>query len=234
MEKTPIIDLSSSDLINMRYRVIGKGSDADIYEMPNGLAYKFYRKIPFTDPNGYEKHISDLVEKQKNIRLTKLPLGIIKVNNQTAGCFMVKHANHLDMNKFKTLRPKAQLLVLHTLITKVQELVANNIYHLDLKHESMIDSKSNILISKKGDVQIIDFDGGSAEIVKTNDASGIENFVYTSLGELIFSQLYAKLIREKRLEKEEYGQINKLINRSLNKKDISDMHSAIDIAYVKR
>lgn len=233
MDKLPIIDLTERDIINLRYRVIGSGTDANVYKAPNGLAFKIYHANREIKSGEYENTIKTLIDRQKEVKLTKLPLGILRKEGTTVGCFMERHRKYFDVNKFAKLSKKHQIMVLHSLLDKVNELVENDIYHLDINYQGRANQTSNIMINRAGQVELVDFDGGSAVVLDQKNA-GLANFVFTSTGHAVAERIYEKYRQEQMLDDKDYKAVSNALYQSLHQKDLGTMHEAIDRAYKKK
>lgn len=150
-------------------KVIGEGSEGVVYNAHNGLLYKVYKDSCYTtlDPEHTKKMYSPriiytAVERQEDIKNSVLPLGPLYINNKFKGCILKKHSGYVDLHNISILPKKLKLNILRQLIINVKELTDHFIYHLDLSNKNTSNgTHSNILISMKGHLQIIDLDGKS-------------------------------------------------------------------------
>lgn len=114
------------------------------------------------------------IERQEYIKNTNLPCGMVFVNKKFAGC-LLKKVNGMQIHKLTGMPMSYKLSIIKNALENIQELLDNNVYHVDLnnspfvKNGVMIDGKlnfeyghSHILvdpITKKAN--IIDLDGKS-------------------------------------------------------------------------
>jgi len=113
-----------------------------------------------------EEALIKAIEKQKYIKHTMLPQGIIKRNNRIIGCVYKKYNTIWGIYAASFLPLEYRYKICKRVIYKVQELIDNNIYLTTLaqKNELLPFSKkdSNILLDYKLEPLIIDLDGISA------------------------------------------------------------------------
>lgn len=208
MSQHDAVYLEKTDLIKLKSKMIGKGTDGSVYDVGNGFLYKIYHdescfsdisvEHPFLD--GFEdedikiaqkgayafmeevrpyfsyvdaegvrirgdKVIYLALEKQKDVKLTQLPLAPIYVDSRFKGCVLRKHNLHLQIHSLMGLPKWFKSKVLVSVCDSVEELLYNYIYHLDLANypdELRKVSHSNVLVSLGGKTQLIDVDGKSA------------------------------------------------------------------------
>lgn len=106
------------------------------------------------------KQIEILASKQKDITLTQMPKGIVRVGEHVPGIIIPYHENHQNLS----LLPKDDyitlLKVLRKLLLSVKELADNEIAHHDLVHSDKWGRNRDYNILYKGDTpQIIDIEG---------------------------------------------------------------------------
>lgn len=114
------------------------------------------------------------IERQEYIKNTNLPNGIVYLDKKFVGC-MLKKCNGIQIHKLTGMPMSYKLSIIKNAIDNIEELLNNNVYHIDLnnspfvKNPIMIDDKvnfeyghSHILVdplTKK--TNIIDLDGKS-------------------------------------------------------------------------
>lgn len=114
------------------------------------------------------------IERQKNIDLTSLPLGVVYLNNKFAGCILKRHYG-IQLHKLMFLPLEKRKSLFLKILKANRELLENNIYHRDLanspyvKKDIILPNKtivksghSHILVNPLNkDINIIDLDGKS-------------------------------------------------------------------------
>lgn len=199
--------LDKMELIHLKKKLIGKGTDGCVYDIGGGCLYKIYHdgsyfsninvehpllpnndediKIAqkgmysslkeyypyfrYVDSNGVrivgETAIHLAIEKQKDIKMTQLPIAPIYVDRRFKGCVLKKHSFHFQLHSLMFLPKEIKRKILLSIIDSVEELLSCNIYHLDIANyadDRRMSTHSNILVSVLGKPQLIDIDGKSA------------------------------------------------------------------------
>ena len=166
-----IMDLS-------QYQKINEGTESNIYLKDKKTIIKIYK-----NPENYnDKKINELINRQKFIKHTKMPIKPLYENEKLIGCLLhyYKDYEQIDTIKFKKDQ-QLKIKILERLGRKLQELTDNYIYHNDLYPQ-------NILINKK-QVEIIDLDGQYSKIKNTYDSNELKK-VLEQYRELILYVLY--------------------------------------------
>lgn len=105
------------------------------------------------------------IERQENIHLTHLQKRPIMVDDHFRGTVLHYHRHHIPIYNMHIFPLSLQLDIFKQLILAVEELIDNNIYHIDLSLKPETDYReANVLISIKRHPApaIIDVDGKSA------------------------------------------------------------------------
>lgn len=121
-----------------------EGNEGKLF-IRNNQVHKIYKKIWQYD----SRKIILLNERQKYIKNTTMPLGIISLDDIFIGVILKLFQNHIPLSK---LNSSLIIDILRQIKVNLQELTSNYIYPTDLDDE-------NILISKTGKVEFIDIDG---------------------------------------------------------------------------
>lgn len=153
-------------------------------------------KIFYTDEDGViltrEDAIFKAMEKQENVKLTKLPSNIIYLNNKIIGCEYVYYPHKLGIYSSAYLPLKKRLVIAKRVIEKVKELLHNNIYPVTLAQRDdrfpFLSNGSNVLIGIDLEPYIIDLDGISA-LYSESFSNKYYAKVLTSLSTLILEIL---------------------------------------------
>lgn len=132
---------------------------------------RIFRKEDFRQPMSYlhnpenyiklraEDAIKMAMTKQKDIKLTTLPLGCIYVNNRFKGTVLKDFRYALSIYSLKNLPYPIRLKVVRQILQRLKELWKYNIYPIDLACKPY--HKSNILLKYNLVPEIIDLDGRS-------------------------------------------------------------------------
>ena len=163
--------------------------------------------------------IEELVKKQSNVTLTKLPTGIVtlkdvdpKLMNISPGIIIPYHKNHQKLEMLKKNDYKKLLIILKKLLLAVRELADNEIAQEDLGQKNSHSKRRDCNILYKGDTpQIIDLAG---KYVKVSDEFIDASLMYQSLGEVIldYFTLYKLESPYKAYDIEKDSQIVELLN----------------------
>lgn len=120
--------------------------------------------IQYLDSEGVrltkEDTIIKAIEKQENVHLTQLPIAPLYIHNHFSGCVLKNYPFNLDIRIIAYFPLSLRLKIIKRLLKKIQELLNNNIYTIDLAAKPK--NKSNILLTPFFEPQIIDLDGISA------------------------------------------------------------------------
>ena len=110
--------------------------------------------------------ITKAVEKQKYVKLTKLPQAPIMVDHRLVGCAYHRYHTIWGIYALGLYPPSVRKKVMRKLYVKLRELYANNIYPVTLAQKDKIHpfsrQGSNVLLGFGLEPQIIDLDGISA------------------------------------------------------------------------
>ena len=117
--------LTKRDKIYKGEKIPFKGSEAN---------FNYY----LNDDNGVIKIRSKdalvkAAEKQKYITRTKLPKGAIYINNKCVGA-VLDRINGIQIHKLSSMPLKYRYQIIKSLLLDVDELLKNNIYHIDLSN----------------------------------------------------------------------------------------------------
>ncbi|MDD4110517.1 MAG: hypothetical protein PHS54_03070 [Clostridia bacterium] len=162
------------------YEKIGRGSYGKVIKLTDNYLFKlnyqvFFRYFQFgnncnsvlvnpnirilkqTYPNSIVENVKNIIDKQKNINLTKLPVGLVFVDDFCVGYILKYHKNMLNLEKYlneyeKSINRKDINQIITNLKESVNELLQNSIYQFDI-------GLKNILVNPKTkEVQMIDFE----------------------------------------------------------------------------
>ena len=232
MKQLPTINISDMQYKLMKYRLIGGDNESFFFKLSSGLIGRKYT-MPIEDIYSYEKGIEKMIERQKNVHANQLPMGFLTKNDMIVGCYMKLLKNRINMNKFHLLKKESQVQVLHNLIFQITELVGNNIYPKSLTDNFYRDSDPNILISKKGNVQILKLDGESVEVTDEKSIT-LDNFVFSQLGNILHFGLDREIEENFESTDKEAVEIKRFLGKSLRSFDAIEMHNIVDKVYQKR
>ncbi len=166
--------------------------------------YKYYYDKDFQDRN----QIEDLVRRQKDVKLTQLPRGIVTlksdskdINGISPGIIIYYHKNYKKLESLDPRDCKKVLIILKKILREIEELEENKISQTDLIHyEDYEIEKRNTNILYKGDnPEIIDTSGF---FVRSGDKFISACDMYRDFSNIIldyfyFNHLKAPVIREK-------------------------------------
>lgn len=196
------IDLNSQDINkfkNLYNLKINKGAFGTVLPYENGLGLKFYNGLIDSDFSNNalytmkaqisEAQIELLSRKQKDIKLTNLPLGIAYYNDVPAAVIIKYFSNHSDLLELCKEHNTVVIGTLQKLLYIVDELIKNGIYQLDIKETNFLFSKLDY------SVQAIDLDGPLIRIGRENIA--MEEDVYESLESMFFFLIKEKLLYDR-------------------------------------
>lgn len=176
--------------------------------------------------------INRIVKRQEKLKRNNLPKGPVYFNGKFAGCYY-KKLSGIQIHKLTGLPIKHKYKLIKSLLLDIEELINNNIYHIDLAnsylHESYLDDEegksilstghSHILINPFGKLtNIIDLDGKST-IYTENYSFEYEQMCLVSLCTLLIEFLFAidtreiKEIDEIEFELSKFGLNKELCNK---------------------
>ena len=187
--------------IKVRHPFLDGFEDDDIKIAQKGMyssIKEFYPHFKYVDTNGVriggEEAIYLAIEKQKYIKKTQLPLAPIFVNSRFKGCVLKKHSYHCQLHSLTFLPGRYKAKIMLSILDSIEELLDNNIYHLDVSNYPDDKSKtthSNILVSMLGVPQLIDVDGKSTFFLEHNSDTLLSHCL-TGLN-FLFLQFYYDL-----------------------------------------
>lgn len=167
-----------------------KGNHLSNFDWVIEHVYKYYQ-----DDFNNRNQIEELVKRQPNVTLTKLPTGIVTLTDVnprfmgiSPGIIIPYHKDHENIKMLDAKDYKKLLTILKKLLLAVKELADNEISQEDLiTMHSYRPSDYNVLY--KGDTpQIIDLSG---ELIKTGKEFTDAKIMYYGLGNIILD--YFKL-----------------------------------------
>lgn len=82
----------------------------------------------------------DMEIKQKSIKRTELPKGLLIVDGKISGCFM-QRLYGIPIHKLTGMPQKYKFKILKNVFLDVEELLNNHIYHTDLSNSPFVNSK---------------------------------------------------------------------------------------------
>ena len=151
-----------------------------------------YMKNDFNDRNQLEY----LFSKQKDVKLTKLPTGIITLTDVdtrnigiSPGILIPYHRNHDKLETLSRDEYKKVLIILRKLLEAVRELADNKIAQEDFVQYNRFDNNArgyNVMY-KDTTPEIIDLSG---EMIKAGTDFVDAKEMYRSLGNLVFDYFY--------------------------------------------
>lgn len=173
------------------------------------------------------------IERQENIKRTHLQKRPILIDDHFGGTVLHYHRHHLPIYSMRFFPLKTQIDIFKELILAVEELINNNIYHIDLSLKPETNFReANVLISikRKPKPAIIDVDGKSAIYTESpNNQYKIRTL--TTLKDLIVNILFD--INYEKMEEIDYNYIEKkLLSIGIEMKYISqvlDIDNVLDI-----
>ena len=148
-------------------------------------AYKLaakYNVLSQSTGHEEEKIVSELKERQKDIKLTEFPTGIVTMNNIIIGQEIPYYEGHIDLSKeivklLKNIKDdisynkNIQMIMYYyqKIINILEELTKNNIYYEDLHPKNFV--------VKEASIKLIDFEQSKVKFNYTNKE--IENYIKT-------------------------------------------------------
>ena len=136
------------------------------------------------------EQIETLASKQKDITLTKMPLGVVRLGSRVPGVIIPYHEGHQDLEKLSPQDHKTLLVILKKLLLAVKELADNEIAHADLIHPVTRHSKKMAYnVMYKGDTpQIVDLEG---QLITCGKNFKDAKEMYNELGRVVLSYFKA-------------------------------------------
>ena len=167
--------------------------------------------IKYTDKYGTKLSMEDglnrAIEKGNKVVKTKLPTKVLYVDGKVKGCVYpyFKHTQSIYAAYKKTY--KTRLQICKKLIERVKELIANNIYPVDLcqKGEKSLYDKSivNVLLDWRNNPIIIDLEGKSTIYTEAYDER-LEEIAVGTLATLVLEILSREDIQEDLVDENYY------------------------------
>ena len=190
MESMGKINITAKDFEKIKNRKIGEGQDAVVYKGKNNILYKVYKdetnlkdnrgaikiykkgswpktesRICYIDKDGVKIYYRDafkrIINRQKDIKLSKLPRGSLYINGKFSGCVLQRIYGMQLHYVFPLLSRKNKLRVLKEIIQIIKELTDNYVYPVDTDNSPFAGKHSNILVDYKLKPRLIDLDGNS-------------------------------------------------------------------------
>lgn len=131
----------------------------------------YYHNIQYFDKDnvkyGAMESLTKAISKQKNVHNSTLPVGLLFVDGKFKGS-VLKYFKYMceyhKLIRYYDIKRRAQIT--RDTLTKLEELIKNNIYPIDIVNKGIGEnvtpiSHSNILLSLLGHSEIIDLDGTS-------------------------------------------------------------------------
>lgn len=170
--------------------------DSVLYSLLNGSDASLADKV-FSDHYRYSREdfadvsqIETLAGKQKDITLTKMPLGVVRVDSRVPGVIIPYHEGYQDLEKMSPTDYKKLLVILKKLLLAVQELADNEISHADLIHRSQ-ESRQKMaynVMYKDETPQIVDLEG---QLITCGKHFKDAKEMYNELGRVVLSYFKA-------------------------------------------
>lgn len=153
----------------------------------------YYRYLGGRENFNDIKQIEWLSGKQKDVKLTKLPQGVLRlvdVNYQNVGLIpgiIIPYLKGYDkLEKFDKRNQKNVLIILKRLLEEVRELEENHISQEDLYHPSGIVNRNYNIMYKDDNPMIIDMSGVN---INCGDKYKDSKSMYIELGQVIIDFL---------------------------------------------
>lgn len=148
------------------------------------------------DEDGVRLSYNDIInfakKKQQNISLSSLPYESFFINDHFKGCFLHYYKYHLPISSFQFLPEKTKLKLFKRILPKLDELLKNNIYTIDLYNKRNSHAPhNNIIVNSRLNPQIIDLEGRSVAYTAKFNQNYFEQTMFgltTLLLEFIFNQ----------------------------------------------
>lgn len=188
-----------------------------IYDKNNRPFFKNYKTHNhYVDRDGvriyYGDAIKKIAERQKEIKLSNLPISPIYNNDKFIGCVIKKIYGFQLHYIWMFLSKKRKIKILKEILCKIKELTDSYIYPCDLDNSPLVGNHSNILINFSLKPQLIDLDGNSTIYRESYDEESLK-LTYFSLNRLFMELLYG-FILEDSLEYNDIENIKSLILKS--------------------
>ena len=157
-----------------------------------------------------------------------MPKNIIYLNDKVIGCEYRYYPHKLGIYATAYLPLKQRLIVCKRIITKVKELLDNNIYPVTLAQRDELfpfkSDKSNVLIGLDLDPVIIDLDGISAIYSDINSLS----YYKTAMGSLsaLVLELLTRVELANNISDDEY-----VINENIDRMENAGINSLFSIKF---
>lgn len=162
-----IINLTNEQLKKLSTKIYAEGNKSTIYRGSTNRLYKIYNGEVWSKEENYET-ILLATERQKKIKETQLPLGVVNVENEFAGTILKPHFYHFPVQMINMFPAAKQIEILKQVVNNVKELTENSVYPLDISYYDFNNPRqSSVLVSPKGKVEIVGLDGSS--VIYPND-----------------------------------------------------------------
>lgn len=176
--------------------------------------------------------IKMIIEKQKYINRTVLPNGIVYLDNKFAG-LLLKRVNGIQIHKLTGMPLPFKYKVIKELLLDIEELMNNNVYHIDLHNSpyctnsyidcnnktAFINGHSHIFVNPiNHKTHIIDLDGKSTSYKERKDEY-LEQACINNLN-ILFTEFLYEIDRDELKENDEifYELKKQNVNQNLAKK----------------
>ena len=155
-----------------------KYNQGDYKSFPN-KRYRF-RYIDKDDIVIYYKDAADkIIDRQKVINKTKLPVASLYVDNRFVG-YVIKKINGVQLHyAWIILGRKTKIKILKELLSKVKELTDNYVYPTDMANSPFVGKHSNVLVNFKLKPEIIDLEGTSTSYREKEDSKLLEDTLFS-------------------------------------------------------
>lgn len=146
--KNYIID---KDFIFDKDKILYEDDNTIIYNLDNEIGFKIEKSLLNKTRESYniEKMVSSLVLKQKNIKLTSFPIGIVSLNKRCIGQMIMLFKDYKPLNDI--INNDNKDILYNKVLNIINELLDNDIVYLDIH-------KNNFLVNEDLDVELIDFE----------------------------------------------------------------------------
>lgn len=226
MEKLNGITITQKDL--KWYRKLGEGRDAIVYSAPHSKAYKIYKNPTNKNYVGVLKMIQD---NNYNIKLSHLPQGAIySKDGAFIGSLLERVYGKQIHYVFPSLSREKQIILLKRVVAAVKELTKNYIYPCDIANTPLLPRKrSNILVDRKLNPQLIDIDGSGAKY--RSEYNKYDQYDVDRALSILFADLVFDMPFEEDPERYEVDWLReKLINNGFDR-DVADKISIYEADY---
>ncbi len=177
------------------------GSESKLYIVGNDL-YKLYN----TNNVSSIYHLLCLTSKQRNLKGTVLPTGIILENDKLAGVQIPYFEGYKTLSSLTELSNKTKISIIKLVLKNLEELTNNGIYPMDFNIDG-------ILVSGN-DAKIVDLDTYTTEIANDSKKERLA-FVLRLYLNIILELIYPDFILKPLSKKLEDYLVTKMLNQSI-------------------